>query len=300
MLLHIARIFGFATATALIAGAAKDQQVGVTVKFLANEGVMLSSGGQQVLIDALFQKYETGYAVPADSTRRSLERATAPFDSVDVILVTHRHGDHFHPSSVVAHMSANPHAWLVTSAQVIDSMRGRLAGAHGVASRILPRTTAPGVWRRENVNGITVHLLGIPHGGQRHRAVEHLGFIVELGGRRVLHVGDTDTNEAAFAPFRLDTARIDIALLPQWMVTSAEGRHTIEQWIKPRQVVAFHVGEGEGARATREVLRAIPRRARSAGRSTRSSAEENHLGWTSVVQRLKFDASVEDSWIKNY
>jgi L-ascorbate metabolism protein UlaG (beta-lactamase superfamily) len=258
MLSHTARILVITTVGALAVVATNVQQPGVTVTFLANEGVMLSSGSQQVLIDALFQKYETGYAVPDDSTKRSLERATPPFDSVDVILVTHRHGDHFHPSSVVAHMHANPRAWLVTSAQVIDSLRGRIVNTHGVASRILPRTTAPGVWRSEIVNGVTVHLLGIPHGGQRHRAVEHLGFIVEIGGRRVLHVGDSDTNERAFAPFRLDTARIDVALLPQWMVTSDEGRRTIEQWIKPRQVVAFHVGEGEGTRATREVRQAIP------------------------------------------
>ena len=106
------------------------------------------------------------------------------------------------------------------------------------------------------VNGITVELLGLPHGG--HPGVEHLGYIVELGGRRVLHVGDTDTGEASFAPFRLDTARINVALLPQWMVLSNEGRRVIEQWIRPRQVVAFHVGTNEGQRATRAVQAALP------------------------------------------
>jgi L-ascorbate metabolism protein UlaG (beta-lactamase superfamily) len=233
-------------------------QDGVSVTFLANEGVMLSAGAKKVLIDALFLKYESGYAVPADSTRAALERARPPFDAVDLVLVTHRHGDHFHPAPVAAHLRANPRATLLTSRQVIDSLRGRISGGAILGPRLMARTTAPGTRRREVVAGITVELLGLPHGGRRHRAVEHLGYVVELGGRRVLHVGDTDFTEAAFAPFRLDTARIDVALLPYWAVTSREGRRVIARWIRPRQVVAFHVGEGEGERVAREVRAAAP------------------------------------------
>ena len=231
-------------------------QDGVTITFLANEGVMLSSGTQKVLIDALFQKYQTGYAVPADSTRATLERARAPFDSVDVVLVTHRHGDHFHPASVAAHMRANPHAVLLTSRQVIDSLRERYDAAGLTDSRIMSPTVAVGTRRRVVVNGITIEVLGLPHVGRRHRRVQHWGYIVELGGRRVLHVGDAEVNEEALALFRLDTARIDVALLPHWDVVSRDGHRVIERWIRPRQVVAFHVGEGKGnlvARAVRSV-----------------------------------------------
>ena len=64
-----------AAATTLGNAPAAVRQSGVSVTFLANEGVLLSSGDKQVLIDALFRKYETGYAVPADSTREALERA---------------------------------------------------------------------------------------------------------------------------------------------------------------------------------------------------------------------------------
>jgi L-ascorbate metabolism protein UlaG (beta-lactamase superfamily) len=231
---------------------------GVTVTFLANEGVMLSSGTKKVLIDGLFLKYETGYAVPADSTQAALAGARAPFDSVDLVLVTHRHGDHFHPVPVAAHLRSNPRATLLTSQQVIDSLRGRLSADELRSPRVMARTTAPGTRRREVVSGIAVELLGLPHGSWRHRSVEHLGYVVELGGRRVLHVGDTDVSEAHFARFRLDTARIDVALLPSWAVTSDEGRRVIERWIRPRHVVAFHVGQDGVERERREVRAAMP------------------------------------------
>lgn len=222
---------------------------GVTVTLLANEGVHLSSGTQQVLIDGLFRFYGPDFALPADSTRAQLEGARTPFDSVDLVLVTHRHGDHFHPTSMVSHLAANPRATLVTSRQVIDSMRGALAASPHVASRLRAYTMERGRRARIVVNGIQVEVLGLPHGSDRFRRVEHLGFVVDLGGRRILHVGDTDISEGAFAPFRLDTAGIDVALLPNWMVTSEEGRRTISQWIKPKHIVAFHLPDDDTHRA---------------------------------------------------
>ncbi|HEX6048788.1 MAG TPA: MBL fold metallo-hydrolase [Gemmatimonadaceae bacterium] len=234
------------------------QQPGISITFLANEGVMLSSGTKTVLIDALFQNYGPGFAVPADSTQAALASARAPFDSVDLVLVTHRHGDHFHPAPVATHLRANPRATLLTSQQVIDSLRHHVQPNDAIRPRMMSRTTRPGARQRVTVNGIAVELLGLPHGSFRHRRVEHLGYIVELGGRRVLHVGDTDIGEDAFRPFRLDTARIDVALVPQWMVTSDDGREVIRRWIRPKQVVAFHVDEGGGERANQAVRAALP------------------------------------------
>jgi L-ascorbate metabolism protein UlaG (beta-lactamase superfamily) len=236
------------------------QQKGVSITFLANEGVMLSSGESKVLIDALFLKYKTGFAMPADSTQRALSRALPPFDAVDLILVTHRHGDHFHPAPVAAHLQANPRVRLLTSAQVIDSLRGRVSSEMLPSPRVTAIDATPGKRRREVVGDVTVDVLGVPHGGRRHNDVEHLAYIVELGGQRVLHVGDADVEAEAFAPFRLDTTRIDVALVPEWMVTSAEGRRTIQQVIRPRHVVAFHVSPDaeEAARVKRDVSAAIP------------------------------------------
>ncbi len=243
-------------AGALSAFVRPPQRAGVTLTFLANEGVMLSADGKKVLIDALFLKYERGYAVPADSTLAALQRARPPFDSVDVVLVTHRHGDHFHPAPVTAHLRANQRATLVSSRQVMDSLGGFAPARALPAERLMSRTMRPGTRRREVIAGITVELLGLPHGG--HPRVEHIGYIVELGGRRVLHVGDADLSEETLAPFRLDTARIDVALLPYWAVVGRKQRQAIERWVRPRQVVAFHVGDRDGAKSARSVRAAMP------------------------------------------
>jgi len=251
---------GIALAASLASGQQRPARDSLTLMFLANEGVMLSSGTKKVLIDGLFIKYQTGFATPADSTQAALAGARAPFDNVDLILVTHYHGDHFHPSQVAAHLAANPRAALATSAQAIDSLRGRVPRGSPLDARILARTTPPGTRTREVINGIPVEFIGISHGtGPRnHLQIEHLVYIVELAGKRVMHVGDAILSDENLRAFRLDTARIDIALVPTWVATSPASRAAIERWVKPRQIVAFHVGEGAGERASREVQAANP------------------------------------------
>ncbi len=236
----------FPVAVALLFALAM-QPPGVTVTFIANEGVLLSSGTQSVLIDALFDPYD-GYPLPHDSTRRALRDARGPYADVDVVLVTHWHGDHFGAAPVAAHLMANPRATLVTSAQVIDSLRRFGAAREIPASRTQARAAPSGQRRREVVNGVAIEVLGVTH-GDRHSGVEHRGYIVEIGGRRVLHLGDTEFTEAEFAELRLDTARIDVALLPVWALTHE--RAIVEKWIRPRHVVAFHLQADDLAGAAR-------------------------------------------------
>ncbi|MBK8648906.1 MAG: hypothetical protein IPN16_20665 [Gemmatimonadetes bacterium] len=81
---------------------------------------------------------------------------------------------------------------------------------------------------------------------------EHLGYLIDIGGRRFLHLGDAETDEEAYAALRLDTARIDVALLPHWMFDGAEGKRLIAKWIKPREIVAIH-SRGASRRVGRRV-----------------------------------------------
>jgi L-ascorbate metabolism protein UlaG (beta-lactamase superfamily) len=232
----------------------------LAITFLANEGVLLSGRDRgtprTVLIDALFEPYES-YAVPPDSAQSALRTARAPYDAVDLILVTHRHGDHFHPAPVAQHLRSSARAVLVTSREVVDSLRGRLTPELVRSERIAARTMPAGTRRTLLVNGITVQLFGLPHGGRRHRHVEHIAYLVELGGRRVLHVGDAELSEASLAPFRLDTMGIDVALLPHWALTDEETRRAVARWIRPGRIAALHLAAGD-TRTAREVRAAEP------------------------------------------
>ena len=237
-----------------ITGMATSQTV--TVTFVANEGVLLSSRSGKVLIDALFRSYKD-FVVPSDSLRQAMEAGRPPFDSVNLALATHWHGDHFEPRPVTAFLRANPGAIFLASRQVLDSL-ARYEPARSLPSRqLVPSTMEPGTRRRITVNGITIDVLGISHTG-RNQAVQHLGYLVELDGVRLLHLGDSWVEDDTFKSFRLDTTRVDVALVPSWLLRNAETRAVIIRDIRPRRVMAFHLGRDDVAQVTREIHEAMP------------------------------------------
>ena len=61
----------------------------VVITNIINAGFMISSGYTNVLIDAIID-------MPiSDLVDQALEAAQSPFDEIDLVMVTHVHGDHF-------------------------------------------------------------------------------------------------------------------------------------------------------------------------------------------------------------
>ena len=212
------------------------------VTFLANEGVLLSSGETRVVIDGLFRPYET-YAVMPAADRERLETNQPPFEGVDLVLVSHVHGDHFHAESVARHLRQNPQATLVTSAQVVAEVAAQVGATHNDAVRSRLRDVTPGAGERLTLSlaGIDLQVLGLPHGGRRNASIQNLGHVISLGGRRILHIGDADTNAETFQRLALDRDGIDVALLPAWFLTERDGQAIVRDYIKPRRLVAIHL-----------------------------------------------------------
>ena len=94
----------------------------IEIMYLANEGFLLTSGDHKVLIDGLFR--EGGdYATLSLESRETVETALPPFDTVDVVLATHHHADHFHAVAVCRFLDSNPLAQFVSTQQALDQMR---------------------------------------------------------------------------------------------------------------------------------------------------------------------------------
>jgi L-ascorbate metabolism protein UlaG (beta-lactamase superfamily) len=209
------------------------------VIYLANEGVLLRSGSQAVLVDALFGEGLDGYATVAPAERARLERAEPPYDQVTLVLATHRHRDHFDPSAVARFLAANPRAHFLSTPQAVAELRSALgaAGEPAAAGRIHASLPAAGVAERQELGGVSLRVLRLHHGTGS--GIENLGFLVDLGGVRALHVGDSD-NAADLAAYRLHEERIDIALLPVWFYSWADYDAAVRELGALRRV-AFHV-----------------------------------------------------------
>jgi L-ascorbate metabolism protein UlaG (beta-lactamase superfamily) len=241
-------------------GAAVPRPPGTTLEitYIANEGVLIADGGKQVLIDGLHREYEPDYAFLPQPYRERIETAQPPFDKIDVILVSHRHLDHFHPQALADHLRHNATTVLVSSEQVVHEIESKTADFGTIRARVT--TTTPALRQKiaTTAGGVELEILGLGHGTGRHRDIQNLGHVVKLGGKKLLHVGDADTSPEIFEAFHLDEQNIDVAFLPTWFLLSDEGADIVRNHIKPKHIVAVHLGPREPARTFERIRARFP------------------------------------------
>ena len=237
---------------------AASQAAPIEITYIANEGVLIAGAGKQILIDGLHREYERDYAFLPAAEREKIETAKEPFDKIDLILVSHRHLDHFHPESVGLHLQHNPRAQLISSQQVVEEIEKNFKGYEGVKARMMGATPP---WKERvamKVSGIEFEILRLSHGTGRHATIQNLGHIIKLGGKKLLHIGDADTSIENFEKFNLDEEQIDIAFIPFWFLIGTEGQTVVKDHIKPRHIIAVHISPNESERTLTQVKQAFP------------------------------------------
>jgi L-ascorbate metabolism protein UlaG (beta-lactamase superfamily) len=218
------------------------------ITYVANEGVLLSAGDQQVLIDGLHREYERGYAFLPAAQRELIEQAKAPFDDIDLIL----------PESVGLHLLHNPEATLVSSQQVVEEVEKHFTGYQAIQARVTGATPPLREKVAMKAAGIDFEVLGLGHGSGRHDWVQKHGHLVRLGGKKLLHVGDADTSPEIFEGFDLDEEGVDIAFIPYWFLLGKAGQTIVRDHIKPKHIIALHISPDEAEEAAGRIRRVFP------------------------------------------
>jgi L-ascorbate metabolism protein UlaG (beta-lactamase superfamily) len=172
------------------------------VTYVANTGFVVSAGGKKVLIDALFGHWEWDWCdvPPLDAVARMRE-GESPFDGVDVVLVTHAHADHFDPEIVAQYLAKNPSCILIAPRQAVGRL-SVLENWNAIQGRVTAPSLEPGECIEIPANGVSVRVWRLAHGPymeedpatgkprNRHEAVEHFAFGVNLGEEAFFHSGD--------------------------------------------------------------------------------------------------------------
>ncbi len=151
-----------------------------------------------------------------------------------IVLVSHSHYDHYSADDI--NRVSGPETRLIAPADVISQ--------HGKGQTIMPG-------QRIELEGISV--TGVPSynpNKQFHpKANNWVGFIIELGSKRIYYAGDTDLTDEIKA-----LKDIDVALLPVGGTYTMDAEDAAEAvtYIKPKQAIPYHWGDIVGTRKEAE------------------------------------------------
>lgn len=204
-------------------------RLGIT--FVDNDCFLLISDDKKILIDPHEQ-------IVSRAIWTAIQKAQPPFDGIDLILVTHNHADHFDAGLVEAQLLLNPNAVLVTTAQVAGALRAGFADYGKVQERVKVLGPAEGERIKVTLSGIEVEALYLSHDDP----VFNLGFIILLGGKKLLHTGDAYPPYLSIYGFPKDN--LDVAFVPySWLADNAcdsNGRCPVLDDIQAKCYVPMH------------------------------------------------------------
>ena len=193
------------------------QKEKVDVTYVGNAGFLINIGDKKILIDALFKGFAGDYILP-EQIQEKLTLAQAPFDNVDLIIVTHAHGDHINPSMVAEHMKNNPKAIFASTKQTVDALNASDTIDIFHERRIGFNPTKDKSDKKD-IQGITIESFLLPHGPDS-RIINN-GFLISVNGNSFFQTGDADFDQFSFEEFRslqLPEKNIDIAFIQHYFL----------------------------------------------------------------------------------
>ncbi len=213
----------------------------LTLTYIANEGVLISSGRHKILIDALFDKPHPDYRAPSPEALDGLMKGTPPSDGVDLLLVTHDHPDHFDAALAARYLAASAGTTLVAPSDAVASLRKAAAAEWGkIEPRVVSLDLKVGERAARDFKAIPVTAFRTLHSGDRESPMNLL-FLLEIDGWRVFHEGDSPSNVEAISGFGLGNTPIDLALVHYWFPLEPKAAKFLQEVLKPGHIALMHL-----------------------------------------------------------
>jgi L-ascorbate metabolism protein UlaG (beta-lactamase superfamily) len=229
----------------------------VDVTAIANEGFLIRSAGRTVLVDALFRAtapYPEFFSQgPSEDLVRQMISGEGVFSRIDLALVTHSDGDHFHAATAFEFLENHPETLLVGTVEVLEALAA-FDGFDEIADRVVAPARTHGSCKRVEHRGVEVNACSVWHSGGRE--VANNIYIVKTDGFHFLHEGDADRSPATFAGLEIPEKGLDLAFVHDWFVFN-DGREVVTDILRPKAVVLMH-HRWERAAETRQRVERLP------------------------------------------
>ncbi len=239
------------------------------ITYVANEGFLIETRHHKILIDALFGGIKGDWcAQPNDSLSGLMLRGTAPFDNIDIVLVSHKHTDHFNGPMVIGFLKNNSNTVLICPDQV-DGILRKDTDYPKISDRITSLKSGSLFDTLLSVVGIAVRVMRFNHGsylvtdtvsGKKydvHADVENFGYEIEADGFTFFHSGDASTSpKSLYEVYNTGRRQMDAVFLDR-VFLGRDGQELISAQIRSRNIIFMHI-EPAKVEYFKSVVQSVP------------------------------------------
>lgn len=211
--------------------------------YVSNAGLLLELYDKKILIDGFCNSILPIYKNPPNRLKEKMILGAPPFNNIDILLVTHHHSDHFDSKSTGEFLKNNKDTFVLSTSKVIKEINNVYCEIE--EGRLI--IAKPLLYSREDtyIKGINIQSISMLHQGEEYQDVENLGFLIEIGGKKVLHVGDAKPIKENYMGLGLTHKNIDLLVVTFPYVGVHTGRQVIEKYIKPQKIAVIHLPHRE-------------------------------------------------------
>lgn len=214
----------------------------IQITLLANEGIIVQFGRTKFLIDGLHENDGEFFSGLSQPVRQDLLDGEKPlFQSIDYLLFSHCHYDHFSATLTQLYLEKHPIKGLFMPDQSTREFPALRETAHSKAdltSLIDLPLGQKQVFQLDNE--ITLTVFRSVHSGHPFIDVEHYCYLLDLSGYKLFIIADSHVDAAYFAEM-LAGETINVALVNPMFINRYAGRAVIGQALKPQQIIVYHI-----------------------------------------------------------
>jgi L-ascorbate metabolism protein UlaG (beta-lactamase superfamily) len=266
------------------------------IAFLTENGMMLTCAGKKVLIDGTIN---INYFV-----NDCRAQSKPPFDSIDIILTTHEHGDHIDAEQLIKVLKSNKDCKSASLDAVCKIIIANKIFTSDLANQVINISTDFYSKVDTVINGIKFSAINIPHFDGFGQLANN-GYLLNMGQFKFFYTGDAlGSNYDMFKNLWTENDSIDIAFVNFEFLTNT-GISIIKNQIKPRILYVTHVSQGiPPAAKVKQIKDSIPgiiiiEKSRNTLEAVRFEKKDNQIVKTEVNARpelkIKFQTQTAET-----
>lgn len=194
--------------------------------YLSNAAVFLQYNGVKILIDGLYRDNSGYFSQLPDAVWDGMQKGNGELAHIDYLLFTHSHADHFYEPYVLQYLRNNH-----VKGYALPCSDNTLYGCRAISFDTENEV--------ELEKGIICRYVDIRHLDPRFYNVTNRCYILKVGVKNLLFLGDADYQEESFQ--ELVNEEIDIAFVTPIFFNHPSGRRILQEILCVRKVILYHL-----------------------------------------------------------